>query len=145
MGYLGLSVLTAVKRFWYLHNAVNYCSVTALAKCPASCERSHCWHCLCSPRNRSNLGLDNITAAEKRTYSEEILTYAVKEGAKMPRACGCPGCATEFGVDSLFPVLETAARDCEHQLIYGRVEEETLYAGAADLWFCSVINQLIFF
>lgn len=144
MGDLGLSALTAVKHFWYLHNAVNYCSAGALAKCPASCERSCRWHWLCSPRNRANLGLGNITAAEKWTYSEEILTYEVKEGTKMPRACGCPGCATEFGADSSFPVLEMAAHVCEHQLIYGHTEEETLGAGRADLCFCGVINQLIF-
>ena len=129
MGYLGLSVLTAVKHFWYLHNDVNYCSVRALAKCPASCERSHCWHCLCSPINCFNLRLDDIAAAEKLTYSEEILIYEIKEGTKMPWVCGCPGCVTGFGVGSSFPMLETAVNDCEHQLIYGRTEEETQCAG----------------
>lgn len=47
----------------------------------------------------------------------------------MPWACGCPGCVTEFGVGSSFPVLETAANDCEHQLTYEQMEEETLCAG----------------
>lgn len=145
MGYRGLSVLTAVKHFWYLHNDVNYCSVRALAKCPASCERSHCWHCLCSPGICPDLRLDDTAAAERLTYSEEILVYEIKEGTKMPGACGCPGGAAELGVGSSFPMLETAANDCEHQLIYGQMEEETPCAGGPDLWFCSIINQLIVF
>lgn len=104
MGYLGLSVLTAVKRFWYLHSDVNYCSVRALAKRPASCERSHCWHCSCSPINCSNLRLDDTTAPEKLTYTEETLIYEIKEGTKMPWARGCPGCATVWSCLFISPV-----------------------------------------
>lgn len=94
MGYLGLSVLTAVKHFWYLHNDVNYCSMRALAECPAICEISHCWHCLCSPISCSNHKLTSITAEEKQTYFEEVLIYEIQRGTKMPQACGFPGCAT---------------------------------------------------
>lgn len=142
MGYLGLSVLTDVKHFWYLHNDVNYCSVRALAKCPVSCEISHCWHCLCSPINCSNLRLDAITAVEELTCFEEILTYEVQEGTKMPQACGCPGCATDSSDSSSFCTSDTAVNDHE-PLIYGDKGRGKATCRVADLWFCNVTNQLI--
>lgn len=142
MGYLGLSVLTDVKHFWYLHNDVNYCSVRALAKCPVSCEISHCWHCLCSPINCSNLRLDAITAVEELTCFEEILTYEVQEGTKMPQACGCPGCATDSSDSSSFCTSDTAVNDHE-PLMYGDTGRGKATCRAADLWFCNVTNQLI--
>lgn len=126
MGHLGLSVLTAAKHFWYSHSDVNYCSARAAAKRPASGERSHCRQCLGSPGKRSHPRLGGGSAAEKRTCSEETLTYDVKDGAQMPWARACPGRATEYGVGPSFPVLETATNGCGHPLMYGQREEETL-------------------
>lgn len=144
MGYLGASVLTAVKHFWYLHNDVNYCSVRALAKCPVSCERSHCWHCLCSPIRRSKLRLDDIAAAEKLTFWGNTDLWNKRDnqnamGRWTPWLCdwvwnwlfsSCVRTSSEW--------LWTSA------YIWADGGGNAMCRGA-DLWFCSVINQLIVF